>query len=130
MLAKNKQGFTMLELLISIAILGIVVPALSLGLRGLIVLNNRSRDLALTSMVAENKVEQLRSSGFNSLTVGTYNFSNELPGEISNPKTATYTISNPSAGIKNIDINITYWDYTRTKTMIYKSVVSELGVGQ
>lgn len=120
----------MLELIISIAIIAIVVPALSIGLRGLIVLNNRSRDLALTSMVAENKVEELRSSGFNSLNVGTYTFTSELPNEMSNPKSATYTITNPSSGIKQISITVNYWDYTRTRTLTYKSIVSELGVGQ
>ncbi len=120
----------MLELLISIAVIGLVIPALSLGVKSLIVLNNRARDLAISNTIAENKTEELRSSGFNSLTPGTYSFTNELPTELSNPKSASYTITNPSAGIINITININYWDYSHTRTQTYKTIVSELGVGQ
>lgn len=120
----------MLELLTVIAIFALVIPALATGVRSLIVLNNRARDLSLVSLAAENKIEQLRSSGFNSLSVGTTDFSSELPEEISNPKTASYTIANPESDVKEITVSISYWDYSETKTRQYKTVVTELGVGQ
>jgi len=120
----------MLELLVAIAIFALVIPALSLGVRNLIVLNNRARDLSLVSLAAENKTEQLRSAGYNSLPLGTVDFSGELPTEISNPKSASYTVTSPEDGIKEVTITISYWDYSTTKSRNYKTIVSELGVGQ
>lgn len=120
----------MLELITAIGIFAIVIPALALGVRSLIVLNNRARDLSLVSLVAENKTEQLRSSGFNSLDEGTTDFSAELPSELSRPNSASYTITNPEDGIKEVTVTISYWDYSTSKTKTYKTIVSELGVGQ
>lgn len=120
----------MLELLSAIAIFALVVPALAVGIRNLIVMNNRARDLSLVSLAAENKTEQLRSSGYNSLSEGTVDFSGELPTEISNPKSASYTVTTPEEGVKEVTITISYWDYNNTKTRTYKTIVSELGVGQ
>lgn len=120
----------MLELLISIAVIAIVIPALAAGINNLTVLNNRARDLALANTIGESKAELLRNAGFNSLAPGTYNFTNELPSQLASPKSAAYTITNPSAGIIEVDINITYQDYGNSRTQQYKTIVSELGVGQ
>lgn len=128
---KTKQsGFTIIELLIALAIIGIVLPALALGVNSLTVLNNRTRDLTLTNLIAENKAEELRNSGFNSLNDGTVEFTDELPIELAPPRLASYSVTNSSPGIKELVITITYQDYGNPRTQEYKTVISELGVGQ
>lgn len=127
---KNQNGFTVMELLISIGIFGIVVPSLASGINNLIIINNRARDLALTHLIAENKLEQLRNAGYNSLTSGTVSFSSELPNELSPPRSASYTVVYPEAGVAEISVNIDYKDYNQTRNLQYKTVISELGVGQ
>jgi prepilin-type N-terminal cleavage/methylation domain-containing protein len=130
MLYKDRRGFTVVELLVAITVFALTIPALAAGVRGLITANNRSRDLTLVSLTAENKIEELRSAGFNTLSNGTHDFSSELPPEISKPRSAAYTIASPSSDVKSVTIAITYWDYTRTKTVTYQTLVGELGVGQ
>jgi prepilin-type N-terminal cleavage/methylation domain-containing protein len=122
---KRISGFTIIEILISLAVFALAVPAISISIRNLIVLNNRARDLALINIIASNKAEQVRSAGFNSLTAGTVDFSGELSSEIASPKTASYTVTIPSSGI-----NVSYRDYNKTRSLSYKTIVSELGVGQ
>lgn len=129
-LSKDVGGFTIIELLISIGIFAIVIPALAVGINNLTVLNNRARDLALANLIAENKAEQLRNSGYNSLPTGTVSFTSELPPELASPKNGSFSITNPSAGLAEITINISYKDYGQTRNLQYKTVVSELGVGQ
>ncbi len=129
-LLKEWQGFTIIELLIVIAIFAIVMPTLAAGINNLTVLNNRSRDLALANLIAESKAEQLRNAGYNSLSPGTVSFSEDLPDELAPPKTGTYTVSTPTPGLAEISIEISYRDYSQTKVVKYKTVVSELGVGQ
>jgi prepilin-type N-terminal cleavage/methylation domain-containing protein len=126
---KRQGGFTMVELLISISLFAILIPALTLGLSSLTQLNNRARDLTLISILAENKIESLRSIGYNAVTTGSTVFTSELPAELASPKVATYTVTE-SAGIKTIDISIQYTDYKKSRTVTYKSFIGESGVGQ
>jgi type II secretory pathway pseudopilin PulG len=127
---KSQSGFTVVELMITIGMCGIIIPSLALGLNALAVYNNRARDLALVNMLAQNKVEILRSSGFNSLNNGTVDFSSELPNTLSKPKTATYTVTSPAVNVKKINVSITYKDYNRSRTIQFESLISELGLGQ
>lgn len=127
---ENKQrGFTLVEMLVSLTLFAILIPALTLGVSTLTQLNNRARDLTLISIVAENKIESLRSVGYNSVAVGTTDFSNELPQELASPKSASFTVTQ-NAGTKTIDVTVSYTDYRRLSTIRYKSLISETGVGQ
>lgn len=129
-LPQDSQGFTVVELLITIGICGVIVPALAAGLTTLTLINNRSRDLALANMTAQNKAELLRSSGFNSIVVGTTDFTSDLPSTISEPKSASYTVTVPDDGIKEIAITISYKDISSTRTVNYQTKVSEIGINQ
>ena len=130
MVKNNRSGFTVIELVVSIGVFAIIVPAMVVGVRNLIQLNTRARNLSVANIVAESKAEELRSLGFNALTLGTTDMSGELPIQLSNPNQATYEITNPSAGVAEITINITYNDFGNDRTLVYKTTVSELGVGQ
>jgi len=126
---KSQWGFSIVELLISLALFAIIIPALTLGINTLTQINNRARDLTLISIIAENKIESLRSIGYNSIQVGTFDFSNELPDTIGSPKSATFTVTENS-GIKVIDISVTFRDSGSNRTVSYKSAVGETGVAQ
>jgi len=127
---KTKNGFTVIEILLATAMFAVIIPALVAGLSNLKVLNNRARDLALVNMLAHNKVELLRSAGYNSVPLGTVDFTSELPSTLASPKSATYTVTINLNGIKNISVDISYKDYQKTKTVNYKSLITEVGVGQ
>lgn len=126
----NKSGFTIIELLITMAVFGLVIP----GLVGLVTtnqrLNDRARDLSTINALVENKVEGLRSISFVGVSNGTYDFSSELPETIAVPRSATYVVSSVSSSLKQIDITITYADYGQTKSLEYRTYLGELGVGQ
>lgn len=127
---KSQKGFTIIELLIAIGVMGFAIPGLAGALLNLTTINNRTRDLSLANIIISNKAEQVRSSGFNSLSAGTVDFSDELPAELASPKSATYDVTIPVAGRADITFTINYKDYNRTRTLTYKTIVSELGVGQ
>ena len=124
------SGFTVVELLVAITLFALIIPAMASGINNLTVLNNRAKDLALASLIAEYKIETLRSIGYNSVAVGTTDFSSSLPNTLASPKSATYTVTNPSSGIKQVVVTISYKDYSRTTTKSYTTIISELGVGQ
>jgi prepilin-type N-terminal cleavage/methylation domain-containing protein len=128
---KNQpRGFTIVELIVSIVLIGFIVPAVAIALTNLTVLNARARDLTLANMVAQNKVETLRSAGYNSVNNGTVSFTTDLPNVLGGPKSASYTVTTPQTGIKQIDINISYTEFKSTHSLAYRTYISELGVGQ
>jgi Tfp pilus assembly protein PilV len=127
---KLQTGFTVVELVVSIVVAGIIIPSVALALNNLAAINHRARDQALANTIAQNKVETLRSIGYNSVSTGTVNFSSELPGSMGSPRSASYTVSTPATGEKQIDVNISYTDYGSARAVTYRTYISELGVGQ
>jgi prepilin-type N-terminal cleavage/methylation domain-containing protein len=129
---RSQSGFTIVELATAIVVMGIIIPAVSIALTNLAVVNHQARDQALANFIAQNKVESLRSIGFNALNAGTTDFSASLPNIMGSPKSASYTITNdtPTTGVKQIDISISYTEYKKTRNLSYRTYVSELGVGQ
>lgn len=130
MAQKTEQGFTIIELLVAIAVFGIMVPTLAGFINTLNRFNDRARDLTLVNSLAENKVESLRSQGFSGVATGTTSFASELPATLGSPKTATYTVTTPNTGIKQIDLTISFKDHGSTQSVSYRTYIGELGVGQ
>ena len=126
----SQSGFTIVELIVTIVIMGVIIPAVALALTNLTVVDYQARDLALANFIAQNKVETLRSAGYNTLSNGTQSFSSQLPNTMGSPKSASYTVSTPITGVKQIDVTISYTEYKKTKSIAYRTYVSELGVGQ
>jgi prepilin-type N-terminal cleavage/methylation domain-containing protein len=133
---KRQKGFTVVELVVTIVIAGIIIPSVAIALNNLAAINHRARDYALANTIAQNKVETLRSDGYNSINNGVVNFSNELPAAMGSPKSASYTVStpvvggNPVTGEKQIDISISFTEYNATRSLSFRTYISELGVGQ
>src|ERR1700741_3344019 len=113
---KPQSGFTVVELATAIVVMGIVIPAVSIALTNLAVVNRQARDQALANFIAQNKIETLRSVGYNSLTSGTTDFTSSLPNIMGTPKSASYTVTNdtPTTGVKQVDISISYTEYKKT----------------
>ena len=126
----GSSGFTIVELVVTIVIAGIIIPAVAIALQNLTSVEYQARDLALANMISQNKVESLRSIGFNSINTGTTDFSSELPLSMGAPKSASYTVSTPQTGIKQIDLSVSYTEYKISRTIVFKTYISELGVGQ
>lgn len=129
-MTKNTSGFTIVELLIAISVFAIIIPALASFLNLLSVINDRARDTAVVNALVENKAESLRSISFVGITDGTTDFTGELPGTISTPRSATYNISSLSTSLKQVDVTVAYNDHGQTRTLSYRTYIGELGVGQ
>lgn len=130
---KHRQhGFTIVELVITIVIMGVIVPAVALALTNLSVINYQARDSALADAAAQNEIETLRSQGYNSLSAGTVDFSSQLPGSMGSPKSASYTVTDntPATGVKQVDVNVSYTEYKVARSVTYRTYIGELGVDQ
>jgi type II secretory pathway pseudopilin PulG len=126
----NTDGYTIVELIISIIVGTILVMAISLYISSHTHLAKRAKDITAVNLYANNKVEALRSKGFLGLTNGTTSLTSELPTELSKPKSGSMVISSESSAIKRVVLTITYNDQGANRTYTYTTFIGELGVGQ
>lgn len=129
-LRKNDHGFTLVELLVSIAVAAIVIASLNQLVSGYLHVSQRGRYISLANEYVESKVESLRNQGYNSLNAGTYSLTSELPSTLPPSRAASMTVGAPSGGIKQVDITVSYNDNGISNSYAYTTYIGELGVGQ
>lgn len=127
---QKDAGFSTVELIVASILAAIIMASASLIIGNYSHLSTRSRNLVLANSFVEAKVEALRSVGYNGLTNGTTDISNELPVELSTPRSGSLEISAPAGGLKQVDIDITYSDQGTARSYSYRTYIGELGVGQ
>jgi type II secretory pathway pseudopilin PulG len=136
--SSKQSGFTVMEVVLTTAIAGFILLGITAMINSLNSINDRARDLTLANALAENKAESLRSISFTGLVNGTYDFSNELPAELTGPTTASYVVtdavdpatSTAMTNVKQVDISITYQETGIARSLEYTTYIGELGVGQ
>lgn len=130
MVKKNARGFTIVEVLVAIAVAGIMIGSLSTVVTTYVHTAQRGRYLNIANAYVEAKVESLRNTGYNGITVGTTSLTSDLPTQLPPNRTASMIITSPSAGIKQADITISYNDQGKSSSYSYTTYIGELGVGQ
>jgi type II secretory pathway pseudopilin PulG len=126
----GSSGFTVIELMLGIGLFGIIAPSIIFMVVSINRINDRAADLTYANIIAENKIESLRSAGYNSIDLSTVDFTAELPATFTEPRSASYTVTQPATGLKLVTINIEYKDQSINRQLTYGNVISELGVAQ
>ncbi len=126
----SEDGFTLVELLVSIIVGALLLTSINTIYTNQLLLNQLARDTFVANSYVEGKIESLRSLGYLGLSNGTSNITSELPAELSPPKSATQTVSTESTSIKRVVLDVTYNKQGTTQTFSYTTYVGELGVGQ
>ncbi len=123
---KDQGGFSVVELILSITVGVLFIAALTQITDNYLALGNKSRNVILSNSYVEGKIETLRNTGYNGLTLGDTDLTNELPAQLPAPKSASMSISFPSSGLKKIDISVTYNDKGKNQTYSYTAYVGEI----
>src|SRR3990167_8392198 len=109
---KTSTGFTIIEVVVTMAVVGMMIIALTNLVISVGAIQRQTERLSLASRVAEAKIESLRNNHYNNLTNSPppIDFTSELPEELPSPRSAYVTVSEPAEGIKRVDVVITYHD--------------------
>jgi prepilin-type N-terminal cleavage/methylation domain-containing protein len=126
----SQTGFTLVELLVAIAVGAVVTLSLTQVVTGYIHLSQRGRYLNMTNAYAEAKIEALRNQGYNGVPLGASSLAAELPSQLPVGKSGTMDVTQASPGLKQVDLSITYKDQGQNNTYTYRTYLGELGVGQ
>lgn len=127
---KDQKGFSIVELIISIVVGVTFISSMNLVVDNYNNLGKQGRNLVLANSYAEAKIEGLRNTGYNGINLGTTDLSSELPSQLPSPRSASMVVSQPQAGLKQIDVYVSYNDLGTTRNYSYRTYIGELGVGQ
>ena len=126
---KNRQGFTLVEFLIATVILSVGLLALInlqwTAIRG----NSDSKEMTRAIFLAEKKMEELKNTSYNSLSLGTaqdaLNPMNGL-GQSGGIFTRSWTVQNYSGSsfMKQVTVDVTWTLKGQSHTVSDSTVVS------
>src|ERR1700752_3967629 len=97
---KKEGGFTLVEVIIAIALFVVVIPPIAGMIVSVGYINNKGNGYEIVNGIAEAKMESLRSKGYANLPNGTTDFSSELPDTLGTPHSGSYTVSDQDTTLK------------------------------
>ncbi|HEY2003792.1 MAG TPA: hypothetical protein VGH44_01600 [Candidatus Saccharimonadia bacterium] len=133
-MTRNSQaGFTIMELIVAMAFVGVVIVSMTDLFTGLRQINRAANNYTIATQVAQQIMEQYRNTPFSSLTLGTVDYSSYLTPypSLLGPRSATATISQPGAsGVDQVDVTVSYKDRTGTKTVSFSTQIANKGLNR
>jgi len=127
---RSEAGFTIVELTITILVLGVVtitITNLFLGVRNT---QNQASYLQSATHAAQREVETLRNDSYNSLTPGqNIDFTSQLPSNLRSG-TGTVVVSSPIADLRRVDVTVTYKANGQTRQVTISSTIGVIGISQ
>ena len=127
----NQKGFNLIELLVTIIVLGIAIASLGGMYYAMQATQTESAHYDLAVRAARTEIESLRNNGYDSLTPGnTINFTSSLPSGLPPNATGTVDISEPMRGLRRVDVSIVYTDFGQQQTVTLSSDIGIIGLGQ
>lgn len=130
-LKHDERGFTLVELIVTILVLGIVITSLG-GLYYLMQMNQvKSLHYNLAVLAARTEIEDLRNSGYNSLNPSSPPaFPSVLLTGLPSNASGSVTVSNPLPSLKEVNVTVTYSDYGQSQTVTLSSDIGIIGISQ
>lgn len=127
----REGGFTIAELVVTLVVTTLIVTAI---LSLFLTINRTQHSTILTeaaTRAGEQQIESLRNNQYASLDPDTtITFTDKLPSTLPEPRSATAAISEPSSGLRRVDITIRYQDSGKQKEVKLSSLIGQLGIGQ
>lgn len=127
----GNTGFTLIELIVTITIMGILVVGLVNLYMTIEASQRKSYHLELATRAGDRQIESLRNAQYTSLTPGEdIDFTDTLPEDLPAPRSGIVKVSEPSLGLRRVDVSITYKDGSKNRTVKQSSLIGVIGISQ
>lgn len=138
MTKQNNGGFTVVELLITLIVVGVVFVAFTTTFAGVENISKKGSDIATASAAAFSKLESYENLDFNSLPATSPNgtlkqvedFSASLPSVLEAPRSGKVYINTQSTTLKQVDVQVTFGSGASQRFIEYDTFIQKNGVGR
>lgn len=132
-LHNDHSGFSLVEILIATVVIGMMVIAFGNIFIAIGSMQRENDNLYIANKAAEGVIEGLRNNHFNTLVAD--GIPHEYTSEVSNyylpdPKQATVTITEPTPGLKRIEVSVTWKEGGRDKEVRQSAMLGQIGIAQ
>lgn len=126
----TQSGFTVPELVVTILFLGAVALTISQLFIAIGNTQERTNRLESASHAAQTEIEALRNNNYSQLQNGqAIDFTDKLPSNLPSG-TGTVQVSEPTAGLKRVDVTVSYLDNGKQKDVKLSSLIGVIGISQ
>lgn len=131
MTINNDKGFTLVELLVTIIVVGVVFSGLSSLFVSVQRAQVQTNYLESATRAAQRQIESLRNINYNNLIPGEdIDFSSDLPDTLPSNSTGNVVVSEPTAGLRRVDVTVSYEYGGETKDVELSSLIGVIGIVQ
>lgn len=135
---KDQKGFSIVELLVTLIVIGVVFGAFMTTFTSIQSINKKSIDLNAANTVAFAKMQHYENTAFSSLPNTTpqntlqqvEDFSSSLPSNLAAPRVATVHINSISPSLKQVVVNVQYGSGGTQQTVQYANFIQKNGIGR
>ncbi len=126
----RQAGFTIVELLVTIAIVGITTASLSSLFISIRNVQQQTLHVDAATRAAQREIETLRNDNYASLTPGqVINFTGQLPSSLPNAN-GTVQVSQPAADLRRVDVTVSYQSGGSQRSVQLSSLIGVIGITQ
>lgn len=128
---QDAEGFTLAELLVTISVLALIMLGIASLFYNIQYTQQASRYTDAATRAAQREVEILRNNGYNNLQEGqVIDFTGDLSDTLPRERSGTVDVSEPTPGLKRVDVTVRYKSYGRTKEVKLSSLIGVIGISQ
>ena len=127
----KQAGFTIPELLVTIVFIGFAFIAITQLYLDVQRVQDLTADTQIASHAAQTEIESLRNGNYSSLADNsTIDFTSSLPASLPDPSSGSVAITTPMAGLKRVDVTVTYTDHGSQHKVELTSLIGIIGISQ
>ncbi len=129
----TQSGFSLIEIVIATTVIGMMIVAFANIFIAIGSMQRENDNLYIANKAAEGAIEGLRNNHFNSLVPDgqVKDYTEGIPDMyLPDPKTATFIITEPSPGLRKIEVTVSWKEGGRDKQLKQTALLGQIGIAQ
>ncbi|HET7060225.1 MAG TPA: type II secretion system protein [Candidatus Saccharimonadales bacterium] len=131
MIKDEPAGFTIVELLVAIAVIGIAIGSLTSLFISIRNIQQQTIYADTATRAAQREIETLRNDNYASLTPGqSIDFTSQLTGSLPPGSSGSVQVSQPATDLRRVDVTVTYTADGKQHNTTLSSLIGVIGITQ
>lgn len=135
---KNESGFSVVELLITLIIIGVAFGAFMVTFTSIQSINKKALDISKANTFAFAKLQEYENKSFTLIPATTptgtlvmvEDFSSSLPTTLASPRVAKVFVNTSSSTLKQVVVSVTFGSGTNERQVEYANFIQANGLGR